>query len=62
MRAITSFRGSHIVSQLMIHKPATKALVRRIWLPGVLACGFGLTAAWVSLLGYFTIRLITLAF
>jgi hypothetical protein len=34
----------------------------RIWPPAVIACGMGLTVAWISLLGYGLVEFIGLAF
>ena len=59
---ITSFRGSHAVSQLMIHKSKTNVLFGRIWPTAAVVCGLGLTAVWASLLGYVFITLIMRAF
>ena len=59
---ITSFRGSHAVSQLMIHKSKTNVLFGRIWPTAAVVCGLGLTAAWALLLGYVFIHLIMRAY
>jgi hypothetical protein len=37
------------------------ALFRQIWPPAAIACGLGLTAVWVSLLGYGLVSVIELA-
>jgi hypothetical protein len=34
---------------------------RRIWAPAVITFGFGLTAAWIGILGYGLFKLIELA-
>ncbi len=36
----------------------SEPLFHRIWPPVVIVCGLGLTAAWVSFLGYVVARLI----
>jgi len=36
--------------------------LRNIWQPAVLAFGLGLTAAWISLLGYGLFQIVGLAF
>lgn len=39
---------------------AVQPLFDRIWPPAVIALGLGLTATWVSLLGYGLVRLVAL--
>jgi hypothetical protein len=39
---------------------AVKARLHQVWAPAVIACGLGLTAAWISLLGYGFVSLIEL--
>ena len=34
------------------------SLFHRVWPPAFIACGLGLTAAWVSFLGYEVVRFI----
>jgi hypothetical protein len=40
---------------------ADEPIFQRIWPPAALACGLGLTAAWVSFLGYGLFSLVELA-
>jgi hypothetical protein len=44
-----------------VPKKAVEPFLQRIWPPAALACALGLTAAWVSLLGYGLVSLIELA-
>ena len=41
--------------------PAALTFIRKAWPPAVIACGLGLTAAWVALLGYELVILVGLA-
>jgi len=41
--------------------PAAQPFFHRIWPPAIIALGLGLTAAWISFLGYGLVSLITFA-
>jgi hypothetical protein len=42
--------------------PSTDPIFQRIWPPVAIACGVGLTAGWVALLGYGAFKVVELAF
>ena len=41
--------------------PAAQPLFHRIWPPAIIALGLGLTAAWICVLGYGLVSVITIA-
>jgi hypothetical protein len=51
-----------VIAPIALTAPATHSLIHEFWPPGVIICGLGLTAAWVSFLGYGVVLLIEIAF
>ena len=49
------------IAPIALTAPATHALGHQFWPLAVITCGLGLTAAWISLLGYGLVILIGLA-
>jgi hypothetical protein len=49
------------IAPIELTPPAAHAIFNQFWPPAVLAVGIGLTAAWITLLGYVLVVIMELA-